>query len=624
MLTARGHGDRCKSSVETARKLTTRSANPMPKNSLYAGYKSCKVYRSDRSIFNGQNSLATVLAAILGLSLPLTSAISARANEGFKPAIAQTPSTPTERSETDPPEEPPEAEPSDADLPGTDLPTNPPANPPETDPPIVPANPTLTPRPSLDGDNPDEEQVTPVSELTDVKPTDWAYQALQALMQRYGTIAGYPNGTFRGNRAMTRHEFAAALNAALQEVEYFMQMTQEELEAIERLLAEFSAELEEIQGKVERLERILQPFSTTTKLNGEAIFALTGVGEAQKADGSLTSTDSNPTLSNQVRLNFDTSFTGRDRLRTRLQARNMPALQTATGTDMARLAFQGNNQNDIELSRLEYLFPIGDAEIYISPTGASLNDFANTLNPFLSGSGEGSISRFGQRNPIYRQGGGAGFGVEYEFSDAVLLSVGYAAESAELPAIGLDDSAYGAIAQLTFKFSKTAGVGLTYVRSYNSLDTGTGSSRANDPFADTSQAVIGNSLGLQTAIGLTSDIAVSGWLGFTEASATDLPNNPTADIFNWAVTLAFPDLGQEGNLLGLAFGQPPKVTSNEFEQLGTSYRDSDTSFHWEAFYRVKVNDYISITPGLLVITNPEHNNDNENLYIGTIRTTFSW
>ncbi|HBB32401.1 MAG TPA: hypothetical protein DC064_11540, partial [Cyanobacteria bacterium UBA9273] len=44
-------------------------------------------------------------------------------------------------------------------------------------------------------------------------PGDWAYEALRSLVERYGCIAGYPDGTFRGNRAMTRYEFAAGLNA---------------------------------------------------------------------------------------------------------------------------------------------------------------------------------------------------------------------------------------------------------------------------------------------------------------------------------------------------------------------------------------------------------------------------
>jgi hypothetical protein len=72
---------------------------------------------------------------------------------------------------------------------------------------------------SSDSDLTDEnnsiEQVTSVSQLSDVSPTDWAFQALQSLVERYGCIAGYPDGTFRGNRAMTRYEFAAGLNACL-------------------------------------------------------------------------------------------------------------------------------------------------------------------------------------------------------------------------------------------------------------------------------------------------------------------------------------------------------------------------------------------------------------------------
>ena len=56
-------------------------------------------------------------------------------------------------------------------------------------------------------------QVNSVSQLSDVKPTDWAFQALQSLVERYGCIAGYPDGTYRGNRATGRYEFAAGLNS---------------------------------------------------------------------------------------------------------------------------------------------------------------------------------------------------------------------------------------------------------------------------------------------------------------------------------------------------------------------------------------------------------------------------
>ena len=62
------------------------------------------------------------------------------------------------------------------------------------------------------------DQVTSVTQFSDVYPTDWAYQALANLVETYGCVAGYPNGTFRGNRAMTRYEAAALLNACLDRV----------------------------------------------------------------------------------------------------------------------------------------------------------------------------------------------------------------------------------------------------------------------------------------------------------------------------------------------------------------------------------------------------------------------
>ncbi|MDX2239799.1 MAG: S-layer homology domain-containing protein, partial [Leptolyngbyaceae cyanobacterium bins.302] len=47
------------------------------------------------------------------------------------------------------------------------------------------------------------DQVTSVSQFSDVRPTDWAFQALQSLVERYGCIVGYPDKTYRGNRALS-------------------------------------------------------------------------------------------------------------------------------------------------------------------------------------------------------------------------------------------------------------------------------------------------------------------------------------------------------------------------------------------------------------------------------------
>jgi hypothetical protein len=292
---------------------------------------------------------------------------------------------------------------------------------------------------------------------------------------------------------------------------------------------------------------------------------------------------------------------------------------------MARLSFQNDEGNAVILDELFYRRRLGKRlNVNIAVVGGSLNKFAETFNPFAESSGEGVISRFAQRNPIYRQGGGAGLGLSYNFSDAVTLSAGYLADDADQRRDGLFGGAHAAIAQLAFDFGKTAGFGLNYIRSYNSLDTSTGSDLSNDPFRNRSNNITADSFGFQGAIGISRRLALSGWVGLTRAQAKDLPNNPTANIVNWAAMLSFPDLGKDGNLGGIVFGQPPKVTSNDFVFRRQNYTDRDTSFHLEAFYRHRINDFITITPGLLILFNPEHNRNNDTLYIGTIRTTFSF
>merc|ERR1739843_87946 len=124
-----------------------------------------------------------------------------------------------------------------------------------------------------------QEQVTSVTQFSDVYPTDWAYQALSNLVEQYGCVAGYPNGTFRGNRAMTRYEAAALLNACLDRV---TEVTDE----VRGLVAEFETELAIVRGRVDGLEARVgeleaTQFSTTTKLKAKTVW----VAGATRAEG---------------------------------------------------------------------------------------------------------------------------------------------------------------------------------------------------------------------------------------------------------------------------------------------------------------------------------------------------
>ncbi len=71
--------------------------------------------------------------------------------------------------------------------------------------------------------SPTLQQVTSVSELRDVQPTEWAYEALKSLVERYGCLVGYPDRTYRGDRSLSRYEFAAGLNACLNVMERLVQ-----------------------------------------------------------------------------------------------------------------------------------------------------------------------------------------------------------------------------------------------------------------------------------------------------------------------------------------------------------------------------------------------------------------
>ncbi len=472
-------------------------------------------------------------------------------------------------------------------------------------------------------------QMTSVSQLSDVNSGDWAFQALQSLREKYKCIVGYPDRTYRGDRTLTRYEFASALETCLNQINSLVAkniVNLEDLITLQRLQSEFATELGNLRKRINNLEtrnsRLeAQQFSTTTTLKGEAIFALIAAKGGEKADGSDDQVEENIVFGSRLRLGFNSSFTGEDRLFVRLQARNIPSFDDATGTSMARLGFEGSNDNSLELDTLQYSFPVDEQlKIFINAQ-ADAEDFADTVNSLLDSGGRGSISRFGRRNPIYRQLGSTGIGIDYKFSQFASLGLGYLAENANNPTSGLFNDSYGAIAQLILKPSEALDFGLTYVHSYNNLDTGTGSELANDPFDEDADGVTANSYGVEVDFRISPAFSLGGWVGYTQAVAEDLPNQPEADIFNYAITLAFPDLGGENNLAGIVVGQPPKVTNNE---LGKDFSDRDTSLHLEAFYRVQVTDNIFVTPGLLIITNPDHDESNDTISLAVLRTTFQF
>lgn len=95
-------------------------------------------------------------------------------------------------------------------------------------------------------------QVTSVSQLRDVQPTEWSYQAISNLVSRYGCVAGFPDGTFRPGQPATRAQLAALTNACLDRITEFETAADAQLAAA--LRAEFAKELGATNARVSALE----------------------------------------------------------------------------------------------------------------------------------------------------------------------------------------------------------------------------------------------------------------------------------------------------------------------------------------------------------------------------------
>jgi hypothetical protein len=488
------------------------------------------------------------------------------------------------------------------------------------------------------------DQVTSVGQLRDVSPGDWAYEALRSLVERYGCIAGYPDGTYRGNRALTRYEFAAGLNACLNQIERLIGtggFDETELETLRRLIQEFEAELATLGARVDNLEgRVAfledNQFSTTTKLKGEVIFNLASAfgdedlridGEDDDDDGDVDEFGDNLTFSHRTRLNFDTSFMGKDRLRVRLEAGNIPEFDAATGTEMARLGFDAATDNNVIIDDLIYEFPLGDKiMIAIGANDFDFNEIADVHNPYLESSGTGALNRFYRRNPfVFRNNAEQGVGANIMFSDSLSLDVAYVTGESESPADkdGVFNGDFTAISQLNLALAETLDLGFAFGYSYYpgedvNLSGSTGSPRAKEPFGEIATSAL--RFGIQGSWRVTPRINLAGWGGYIDAEAeAGAREGDNADLWTWMASVSFLDLGKEGAIFSVAGGMPPKLTD-----VDGGDEDDDTSFLIEAQYKYPITDNILITPGAYVILNPNHDDGNDDIWVGTIRTTFSF
>ncbi|TCD55132.1 iron uptake porin [Synechococcus sp. BS55D] len=510
------------------------------------------------------------------------------------------------------------------------------------------------------------EQVTSISQFSDVYPTDWAYQALSNLIERYGCVAGYPNGTYRGQRAMTRFEAAALLNACLDRV---TEVTDE----LKRLMAEFEKELAILKGRVDGLEARVgeleaTQFSTTTKLKGKTTFVIgansfggdaTVVGQygiSTKSDSSPFSpffgigknkkmaATANENLGAAV-FNYDqqlellTSFTGKDLLKARLRTGNFqnsafgfsastgiasPFGGTYTTASGMEAAFEeGTTGNAIIVDRLFYQFPLG-SDFTVTAGGQVRQDDmlavwpsaypADTVLDFFTYAGAPGT---------YNLNLGSGAGIWWQ-KDAFSISANYVSSNGNTTdptegGIATDASSGTGTVQIAYAKDNW---GLAAAYNYSSENFGNMYQGTATPLA-TQVGSLGNTNSVGISAWWTPEN--SGWVpsvslgwGLNSTSGADGATLSgyefdSATTQSWYVGLQWADVFLKGNAAGMAVGQQGFVTALDLSGNGTGLGSSsqaedslvrDGQYAWEWWYMFQVTDNISVTPAIFYLSRP--------------------
>jgi hypothetical protein len=466
------------------------------------------------------------------------------------------------------------------------------------------------------------EQVTSVTQFSDVKPTDWAYQALSNLVERYGCVAGYPNGTYGGGKAMTRYEAAALLNACLDRVS-------ETTDELRKLLNEFQAELAVLRGRVDGLETRVgtleaQQFSTTTKLRGETNFILGGVPGALLQPTKAVPNGQNvgnTTFNYDLRLNFDTSFTGKDLLRARLRSGNFSSQPFGSSSSILKLDKAETSQgtgtsSNVWLDRLYYQIPISKG---VTLTAGAL--VRNTEMSWVPTAYRSEILDFfttAGAPGVYNKAVGAGFGVQYaqKGTRGIVAGLNYVAQNGDNSSTGVfnEQGALNTLAQIGYRtpqwgvaFGYRYGTQGTRLRTYNGLLGANGTLGANQ----TSNGYAFNAY-WQPSQGGTIVPSISAGYGWNTVSGPATPNNAT-NTSTWFAGLQWSDVFAKGNSAGVAYGQP-----------GNAQGLPNNAGLLEIFYKFRVSDNISITPAIIYSANNQAFKNESSNWGGVVQTKFTF
>jgi len=123
------------------------------------------------------------------------------------------------------------------------------------------------------------------AQMRDVPPGHWAYQSIEQLVQ-LGIIEGYPDGTFRPNRTMTRAEFAQAIARAYRNIDERLRAINQRIEEIagrpqaggQQDTTQLQNQINELRNQVQELQKLNEALQTLQRLAQTFQQELAGMG----------------------------------------------------------------------------------------------------------------------------------------------------------------------------------------------------------------------------------------------------------------------------------------------------------------------------------------------------------
>ena len=432
-------------------------------------------------------------------------------------------------------------------------------------------------------------QATSIRQFSDVYPTDWAYQALSKLVETYGCIGGFPDGTFRGNEPVTRFQMAALLAGCLEKVSMSGMEMSDEMKALvaslETELITVQGEVDSLKAKVTELEGMDYSPAVKVSLSAQYDFLMAGTGDDKAKAKDVKNDTSGLATGHTAKLKFSGSTNGADKLTLAVKYDQLPPFNQYFAGGYFTYGNDGK-PNYLKVDDLIYSYPLhlGAAKAKVYSGTIKDNDVLEGIDTYYGGGGHDDFGVGGK--------GGAGIGIAMPFGD-VTVSAAYTVDKSSTGSLMDDMGFFGEDSMryisTAFSWSGDAIMGneafvTGWYRNETNIDMGGLLANANR----------------FTFVGglyLTEDLSISGtysWVGhdFDQAGLDNL------NTMKWMFAVNMDNALFEGNSAGLAYGTM-EVPADKDDRPA----DYEVPSVLEIYYTWKVNDHFEIPVYVDFITN---------------------